>query len=61
MREFGWNGYDVKIFVPGLHEHSLYEFDVAGEEFPDGTPIPKGMLTGPETANEIQKILEMKP
>jgi hypothetical protein len=61
MREFNWNGYGVKIFVPGLHEHSLYEFPLASEEFFDDLPPPKGMLTGRQGAKKISEVLEMKP
>lgn len=51
LREFSWNGYEIRVSMAGKHGHALSSFDVAAAD-----PMqPEGTLTMKEVAERLQK------
>lgn len=58
LRDFDWNGYGVKISVPGLDHPIIAEMPVAALDFDEKQPTPRGMMELPVFADRIARIVE---
>ena len=54
-RSFVWNGFDVKISMPGHHIPDLLSFDLGATQLDDDEPTPKGMIGIPAAMTRIAK------